>query len=113
GENQIQSITTNTAQLPISELRVSLNGGRNTGVFLNRSDLCCPSGTTSKFKSVTSDTTLDGWNGKSTGKKTITVDVNGCGPVVSDKLTRAIGRRPSLKVTATGHPTDPNIKALP
>lgn len=112
GGKQIQSLTTNAPQLPISELSVSLNGGKNTGVFLNRSDLCFASGSTSKFKTVTAETTLDGWNGKSAGKKTVTVQVNGCGPAVSDKLTGATGGRPSLSVTATKPPANTNMKEL-
>jgi hypothetical protein len=112
GGKQIQSITSNAPQLPISELTVSLNGGKNTGVFLNRSDLCFANSSKSKFKTVTADRKFDGWNGKTTGTAKTTVDVNGCGPAVSDKLTGATGRRPSLRVTATKHPTDPNFKEL-
>ena len=33
---RIQSLVLNAPQLPVSELRVALNGGRTTGVFLNR-----------------------------------------------------------------------------
>ena len=35
----IQSLVLNSPQLPISEFRIGLNGGKN-GVFLNRQDLC-------------------------------------------------------------------------
>jgi hypothetical protein len=112
GGKQIQSITTNAPQLPISEFTVSLNGGKSTGVFQNRSDLCFASGSTSKFKTVSADAKLDGWNGKTTGATKVTVDVNGCGPAVSDKLSGAIGSRPSLSVTATKPPTDANMKEL-
>jgi hypothetical protein len=112
GGKQFQSITTNAPQLPISEFTVSLNGGKSTGVFQNRSDLCFASGSTSKFKTVTADEKLDGWNGKTTGTQKVTVDVNGCGPAVSDRLTGGTGQRPSLNVTATKHPTDPNFKEL-
>jgi hypothetical protein len=112
GGKQIQSLTANSPQLPISDFSLQLNGGKNTGVFLNRSDLCFASGSTSKFKTVTAETTLDGWNGKSAGKKTVTVQVNGCGPAVSDKLTGATGGRPSLSVTATKPPANTNMKEL-
>ena len=112
GGKQIQSLTANSPQLPISELSLQLNGGKNTGVFLNRSDLCFASGSTSKFKTVKADTTVDGWNGKTTGKKTITVPVNGCGPAVSDKLSGANGSRPSLSVTATKPSANSNFKEL-
>jgi hypothetical protein len=111
GGKQIQSIATDTPQLPISELTVALNGGRNTGVFLNRSDLCFKSGSTSEFKTVTSDVAMTGWSGKSTTQK-VTAQVNGCGPGVSDKLTGATGSRPALTVTATKHPNAANMKEL-
>ena len=39
-------------QLPVSELTVALNGGRTTGVFQNRSDLCFRGSSTSKFNTV-------------------------------------------------------------
>ena len=112
GGKQIQSLTTNSPQLPISEFSLGLNGGKNTGVFLNRSDLCFASGSTSKFKTVKADTTVDGWNGKTTGKKSITVAVNGCGPAVSDKLSGATGSQPTLSVTATKPPANAKFKEL-
>jgi hypothetical protein len=112
GGKQIQSLATDAPQLPISELRVALNGGKSTGVFQNRYGLCFPGRSTSKFKTVNADVKLDGWNGKSTGASKVTADIDGCGPAVKDTLKRATGSRPSLKVSATRHPTDANIKEL-
>jgi hypothetical protein len=109
GGKQIQSIATDSPQLPISDLTVALNGGRNTGVFLNRDDLCFAKNSTSKFKTVSSDVSMTGWSGKSTTQK-VTAKVNGCGPGVTGKLTGATGSKPSLTVTGTKHPDAPTAK---
>ena len=50
---QIQSLVLNAPQLPVSDITVTLNGGRKTGVFLNREDLCFKGNSTTKFNSVT------------------------------------------------------------
>ena len=51
---RIQSLVLNAPQLPVSELRVALNGGRTTGVFLNRQDLCFALNSESAFNTVDS-----------------------------------------------------------
>jgi hypothetical protein len=109
---QIQSIATDSPQLPISDLTVSLNGGRNTGVFQSRKDLCFKSGSTYKFRDVRGDVLFKGWNGKSTGTKKISGDVLGCGPGVSAKLSRATTKRPKLTLKVRSHPDSPAIKKL-
>jgi hypothetical protein len=91
---------------------VALNGGKTTGVFQNRSDLCLRGSSGSKFNPVNAVAKLDGWNGKSSGDKTIAAQVLGCGPGVSGQLSRASGESPSLTVTVQKHPNAPNVKEL-
>jgi hypothetical protein len=109
---QIQSLVLNAPQLPISELSVALNGGRKTGVFQNRQDLCFRGDSTQKFNSVTGLVKMYGWNGKQTADTKLVATVLGCGPAVKPKLSRAKSRRPSLTVTTTKHPDAPNMKEL-
>jgi hypothetical protein len=109
---QIQSLATDTPQLPISELSVALNGGRTTGVFQNREDLCFSGSSTSKFNSVNAVAKLTGWNGKTTGDTKLSAQVVGCGPGVSGKLSHPTGSKPKLTVKIEKHPGDPNIKEL-
>jgi hypothetical protein len=109
---QIQSLATDSPQLPISELRIGLNGGRSTGVFQNRNDLCFKGSTGSKFRSINAVTKLEGWNGKSTGDKKIAVQVLGCGPGVSGSISRPTSSRPSLTLTIAKHPDAGNMKEL-
>jgi hypothetical protein len=109
---QIQSLATDTPQLPISELSVALDGGKTTGVFQNREDLCFRGSSTSKFNSVNAVAKLVGWNGKSTGDTKISAQVAGCGPGVSGKLSGPTGSKPKLTVKVEKHPGDPNIKEL-
>jgi hypothetical protein len=109
---QIQSLATNTPQLPISELTVALDGGKTTGVFQNRSDLCFRGSSTSKFNSVNAFAKLGGWNGKSTADTKLSAQVVGCGPGVSGKVSGPTGSSPKLTVKTEKHPGDPNIKEL-
>jgi hypothetical protein len=109
---RIQSLVVNAPQLPISELSVALNGGKKTGVFLNRQDLCFKGNSTTKFKSVNALIKQYGWNGKQTSDDKLKATVVGCGPAVSAKLKRAASSRPSLTVVATKHPDAPNMKSL-
>jgi hypothetical protein len=109
---QIQSLILNAPQLPVSDITVALNGGRKTGVFLNREDLCFKGDSTTKFNSVTGVAKFYGWNGKQTGDDKFTAAVNGCGPAVASKLKAATTSRPALTVTATKHPNAPNMKEL-
>jgi hypothetical protein len=108
----IQSLVLNAPQLPISEITVALNGGRKTGVFLNRQDLCFKGNSTTKFNSVDALIVNYGWNGKKTPDEKLKATVLGCGPAVSAKLKKAARSRPSLTVVATKHPDAPNMKAL-
>jgi hypothetical protein len=109
---QIQSLVLNTPQLPISELRVALDGGKTKGVFQNRQDLCFKGDSTTKFNSVTALVKDYGWNGKDTGDDKITANVVGCGPAVAAKLERATSSEPSLSVAVTKHPDAANMKEL-
>jgi hypothetical protein len=110
--NQIQSLVTNAPQLPISELTIGLNGGKSTGVFQNRTDLCFRGASRSKFNSVDGIVTFYGHNGKSTSDTKVTAQVNGCGPGVRGKLSRPASRRPRLTVTAEKHPGSASMKEL-
>ena len=109
---RIQSLILNGPQLPVSELRVALNGGRTTGVFLNREDLCFRGNSTSKFNDVNSLVKSYGHNGLSTAEATVEAKVNGCGPAVTGTITGARSIRPSVKVKVQKHPDSPNFKEL-
>jgi hypothetical protein len=109
---RIQSLVLNAPQLPVSELRVALNGGRNTGVFLNRQDLCFRGNSKSKFNSVDSIVKFYGHNGKNTNDATFDAKVNGCGAGVTGSITGATSIRPSVRVKAQKHPDSPNFKEL-
>jgi hypothetical protein len=109
---QIQSLATDSPQLPVSELRIALNGGKTTGVFTNRKDLCFKSGSASEFRKVNAVSKLEGWNGKSTGDVKFAATILGCGPGVSAKLSGATGSRPKLTVTVDRHTDAPNYKEL-
>jgi hypothetical protein len=109
---QIQSLVLNAPQLPVSDITVALDGGRKTGAFLNREDLCFKGNSTTRFNSVTGLIKSYGWNEKQTGDQKYTATVNGCGPAVKAGLHSATGSRPSLAVTVTKHPDAPNFKKL-
>jgi hypothetical protein len=109
---QIQSLVLNAPQLPVTELRVALNGGKSTGVFVNRQDLCFKGNSTTKFNPVTGLVKDYGWNGKKTGDDKVTATVVGCGPAVAAKLGKATSSEPSLSVTVTKHPDAANMKEL-
>jgi len=108
----IQSLILNAPQLPVSELRVGLNGGRNTGVFLNRQDLCFKGDSTSRFNDVSGLVKDYGHNGATTTETKLKAKVNGCGPGVSGEITSATGSRPSVQVKVNKHPDAPNFKEL-
>lgn len=107
----IQSLTTDSPQLPVSALTVALNGGKTTGVFQNRSDLCFGS-SEAKFNTVNAFAKLTGWNGKATADAKLDVAVAGCGPGVTSGLSRPTGSRPKLTVTTRRHPDSPKMKEL-
>jgi hypothetical protein len=109
---QIQSLVLNAPQLPVSDLTVALNGGRKTGAFLNREDLCFKGNSKTRFNSVTGLVKSYGWNGKHTADQKYKAVVNGCGPAVTARLRGAAGSRPRLVVTVTKHPDAPNFKEL-
>jgi hypothetical protein len=109
---QIQSLVLNAPQLPVSDITVALNGGRKTGAFLNRQDLCFKGNSTAKFNSVTGLVKSYGWNGKQTADQRYTAVVNGCGPAVKAGLKRVTGSRPIFSATVTKHPDAPDFKAL-
>jgi hypothetical protein len=108
----IQSLTTDSPQLPVSELRVALNGGKSTGVFQNRSDICFNGSSTSKFNTVSAFAKLTGWSGKATADTKLDVNVAGCGPGVEGKLSKPTGSKPKLTVTTRRHPDAPKFKEL-
>ena len=108
----IQSLTTDSPQLPVSALTVALNGGKTTGVFQNRSDLCFNGSSTSKFNTVNAFAKLTGWNNKATADAKLNVAVAGCGPGVTSGLSRPTGSKPKLTVTTRRHPDSPKMKEL-
>ena len=107
----IQSLVLNSPQLPISEFRIGLNGGRN-GVFLNRQDLCFRSNSTSRFNDVSGLIKDYGHNGTTTAETKLKAKVNGCGPGVSGSISSATSSRPSVLIDADKHPDAPNFKEL-
>ena len=109
---QIQSLSTDSPQLPVSELRVALNGGKTTGVFTNRSNLCFKGNSSSKFRTVNGVSKLTGWNDKNTGDVKVKAAVLGCGPGVTGRISRAASARPRLTTTVTKHPDAPNMKEI-
>jgi hypothetical protein len=106
---QIQSLVLNAPQLPVSDLTVAMNGGRKTGAFLNREDLCFKGNSTTKFNSVTGLVKSYGWNGKQTSDQKYAAAVNGCGPAVRAGLAHATSQ-PTFSATVTKHPDAPNFK---
>jgi hypothetical protein len=108
---RIQSLVLNAPQLPVSDITVAMNGGRKTGVFLNREDLCFKGNSTTKFNSVTGLVKSYGWNGKQTSDQKYAAAVNGCGPAVKAGLAHATSQ-PTFSVTVTKHPDASNFKAL-
>jgi hypothetical protein len=109
---QLQSLVLNAPQLPVSDITVATNGGKTTGVLLNRHDLCFNGNSTTKFNSVTGLVKSYGWNGKQTGDQKYTAVVNGCGPAVKAGLKGATGSRPTFSATVTKHPDAPKFKEL-
>ncbi len=109
---RIQSLVLNAPQLPVSELRVALNGGRTTGVFLNRQDLCFRGDSASKFNDVSSIVKFYGHNGKNSSDTTFDAKVNGCGAGVTGTISGATSIRPSVSVKVQKHPDSPNFKEL-
>jgi len=107
----IQSLVLNSPQLPISEFRIGLNGGKN-GVFLNRQDLCFKGSSTSKFNDVSGLIKDYGHNGTTTAEAKLKAKVNGCGPGVSGKISSATSSRPSVRLNVDKHPDAPNFKEL-
>jgi hypothetical protein len=108
----IQSLLLNSPQLPISEVRVGLNGGRNTGVFLNRQDLCFRGDSSSKFNDVAGLVKFYGHNGATTTETKLKAKVNGCGPGVRGGISGATGSTPSVRIKVQKHPDAPNFKEL-
>ena len=107
----IQSLVLNGPQLPVSELRIGLNGGRN-GVFLNRQDLCFRGNSTSRFNDVSGLIKDYGHNGTTTAETKLKAKVNGCGPGVRGRISRATSSRPNVLIDADKHPDSPNFKEL-
>jgi hypothetical protein len=109
---RVQSLVLNAPQLPITELRIGLNGGRNTGVFLNREDLCFRGDSTSRFNTVNGLVEFYGHNGRNPSEVTVKAKVNGCGPGVRGDISSATSSRPSVLIDADKHPDSPNFKEL-
>jgi hypothetical protein len=108
----IQSLVLNAPQLPVSELRIGLNGGRNTGVFVNRQDLCFRGNSTSRFNDVNGLVKDYGHNGTTTAEAKLKAKVNGCGPGVRGRISSATSSRPGVVIHADKHPDSPNFKEL-
>jgi hypothetical protein len=108
---QLQSLVLNAPQLPVSDITIALNGGRKTGVFLNREDLCFKGNSTSRFNTVTGLVKSYGWNGKQTSDQKYIAVVNGCGPALKAALAHATSQ-PAFSATVTKHPDAPNFKQL-
>ena len=108
----IQSLVLNAPQLPVSELRIGLNGGRNTGVFLNRQDLCFRGNSTTRFNDVSGLIKDYGHNGTTTAEAKLKAKVNGCGPAVRGRISSATSSRPSVLIDADKHPDSPSFKEL-
>jgi len=107
----IQSLVLNAPQLPISEFRIGLNGGKN-GVFLNREDLCFRGDSTSKFNDVSGLIKDYGHNGTTTTETKLKAKVNGCGPGVKGRISSATSSRPVVGLDIDKHPDSPNFKEL-
>jgi hypothetical protein len=105
----IQSLVLNSPQLPISEFRIGLNGGKN-GVFLNRQDLCFRSNSTSRFNDVSGLIKDYGHNGTTTSEAKLKAKVNGCGAGVRGRISSATSSRPSVGLDVDKHPDAPNFK---
>ena len=112
GSKRIQSLVLNAPQLPVSELRIALDGGRTTGVFQNRADLCFRGKSTSKFNDVSSIVKFYGHNGKNSSDTTFDARVNGCGPGVTGSISGATSIRPTVRLDVQKHPDAPNFKEL-
>ena len=108
----IQSLVLNSPQLPVSDFKVALNGGRKTGVFQNRESLCFKGNSTSRFNDVSGLLKSYGHNGVTTAETKLKAKINGCGPGVSGAISGAIGSRPSVRIKAQKHPDAPNFKEL-
>jgi hypothetical protein len=108
----IQSLVLNSPQLPVTDFKVALNGGRKTGVFQNRQSLCFKGNSTSRFNDVSGLLKSYGHNGATTAETKLKAKVNGCGPGVSGGISGATGSRPSVRVKAEKHPDAPNYKEL-
>ena len=108
----VQSLVLNAPQLPITQIRIGLNGGRNTGVFINRQNLCFRGDSTSRFNPVTGLVKFYGHNGKNSGDIKVQAKVNGCGPGVRGDISSATSSRPSVVIDADKHPDSPNFKEL-
>ena len=108
----IQSLVLNAPQLPVSELKVALDGGRNTGVFLNRQDLCFRGNSTSRFNDVSGLVKFYGHNGANTDDLRLKAKVNGCGAGVRGRISRATRATPLVRLEIDKHPDAPNFKEL-
>jgi len=108
----VQSLVLNAPQLPITELRIGLNGGRNTGVFLNREDLCFREDSTSRFNNVFGLVKFYGHNGRNPDETRVVAKVNGCGPAVTGQISRATRATPLVRVEVDKHRDAPNFKEL-
>jgi hypothetical protein len=109
---QIQSLALDAPQLPLSELRVALNGGKTTGVFQNRQNLCYRGSSTTKVNTVNGVVKFFGWNGRNTSDTTVKASVKACGPAVADNISGAAGSRPNIRVGVSKHPDAPRFKEL-
>ena len=110
---RIQSLVLNAPQLPVSELRVALNGGRTTGVFLNRQDLCFKGNSTPSFN----DRRLAGQVLRPQRHEHLRRDRRGEGQRLRARghRARSTARRASARACASRcekHPDSPNFKEL-
>ena len=107
----IQSLVLNAPQLPISELRIGLNGGKN-GVFLNRQDLCFRGDSTSRFNDVSGLIKDYGHNGTTTSRGEAEGEGERLRPGRAGRISSATSSRPSVVIDADKHPDAPNFKEL-
>ena len=109
----IQSLTTDSPQLPVSALTVALNGGKTTGVFQNRSDLCFNRQLDEEVQHRQRVRKADGLERqgdrrREAGRRSRRLRAE-CD---QRRVSRPTGTTPKLTVTTRRHPDSPKMKEL-